>query len=474
MKKENFKPINVPTDYNRIRVYVHSLDYPFITDPLERIKIISHANKLKHDIVGLPDFHYKVGNFIPTGTVCATEPRYILPCAVGNGAGCGYSLIRTGLNINDVSMLEIDRLFKQLLTNIPIYNSNNLFTERFCLDIMNEGLDAVKSCSVEEKQRYDYCGNIFPEHAWIKPDKDYKKFIPTNNYKAISASLGALGGLNHFLELVRVEDIVDKEIAKYFGLSPGALYINLHADSNKFSRTALYSPYKTFRNWERIQQEIMRLNFHIKFYKHPFYFYRQKELFTLSIKTLAGRRFLSFIFASTNYGASNRYIISKNVINILTEMFKSAVDPGIVVDNVHDLISFENGLWVHRSGATRIERNVENETFKLYRKPVLIPIAMGGPTLFCIPDVGIKDTYDSLPHGAGRLIDRSIAKNFTMESISKIMEQNNILLYRKGSFDITREHPDAFRKATPIRETLENYSLAKVIAVFKPVAILKG
>ena len=469
--------ITFSTKTNRIRAYIHPSFRESIDNPLKRALTICNANRIIHDMVVLPDFHYKVGNFIPTGTVTVTNPDRIIPCAVGNGSGCGYSMIKLGINKNDITPQDIDALFREFMKHIPIMSVPGKFKKSFCLDAMNNGLDAVASCSKNIKSKYDYQGNIFKDHEFIDVDRDYKKFMPSENYNKIFSDLEVLGGGNHFLELLKVEDIIDKDIADHLSLHKDELYINFHSDSigvGDISRN--FTPYKTFRNLTRIKQELKKMAFHLKFYRHLLFYIKQDQIFSVPTQSRASRQFLSFIFASTNYGFVNRFLICKKIMEIVTSVLKYTKNPDIFIDNLHDLISFEDGLWVHRTGATRVTPKKETKEIRYskYGKPVIIPIALGACTFIGVPGKEVANTYQSLPHGAGRRIDRSLANDLSLNHLNETLINNGMRLYRHGLMDIAREHPSSFRDADTLRECLEGFGLMKIIAVLKPLAVLKA
>lgn len=471
------KKIELKKGVNSLNVYVDAANEGHISDPVNRIRTISRANHLTHDVIALPDFHYKVGNFIPTGTVTVSDESRILPCAVGNGPGCGYSLVKLPENESDLSETKLDSLFDRLLSQVAIKSTVGRFEPEFCLAAFKHGLDAVPDCTDDEKERFDYRGNIYSGHSVVQAECDYQGFMPARNYRKIFSDLEVLGGGNHFIELLSARRILQPEIAAHFNIAENQLFINFHADANAVGNmTETFTPYKTFRNWDRIRRELKKMAFHLKFYGHLDYYRRQDEIFSVRTASRVGQRFLSFVFSSANYGTVNRYLLGRRIARIAREVFDSATAPELVADNVHDLISLENGVWVHRTGAARATLPDESGQgpFARYGKPVMVPVALGSPTILGVPGAAAANTYCSLPHGAGRNIDRSQATHFTLDDIRHTMSRNQVKLFRHGSFDITREHPDGFRKFESIMESLQQNQLLNVVAILEPVAVLKA
>lgn len=471
------KKIQIKNGVNSLNVYGHENSEDTIEDPINRVKIISRANNLKHDAIALPDFHYKVGNFIPTGTVVVSDESRYLPCAVGNGSGCGYNLIDLKENESELHESKVVSLFEEFQKRIKIKSSPGKFEKSFYMNAFKHGLDAVDQCSDADKQKFDFNGNIYNDHIQAPADNNYEQFMPEKNYQKIFSDLEVLGGGNHFIELLSARKILNPKVAEHFNISENQLFINFHADANMVGNMAeTFTPYKTFRNFDRIRRELKKMAFHMKFYGHLKNYLKQDEIFSLAADSKAGKQFLSFVFSSANYGAVNRYLLAQKILQSVDDILKPSGTPEIVADTVHDLITHENDVWVHRTGATRVIPPGESsfEPYVEYGKPVVIPVALGGPTILGVPGPATSSTYQSLPHGAGRVIDRSQAVNFTLDDIEHIMSENKVKLFRHGRLDIAREHPDGFRKFESILEALTQNNLMNVVAILEPIAVLKA
>ncbi len=471
------KKIEIKKAVNSLNVYGHDDAQDKIQDPVNRVKVISEANNLEHDVVALPDFHYKVGNFIPTGTVVASDESRYLPCAVGNGSGCGYNLIDLQESENDLQENTVVFLFEELQKRIDIKSTPGKFDKSFCMNAFKHGLDALDQCSETEKQKFDFKGNIYNGHGQAPSESNYEQFMPEKNYQKIFSDLEVLGGGNHFIELLSARKIINPKAAAHFNISENQLFINFHADANTVGNMAeTFTPYKTFRNFDRIKRELKKMAFHFKFYGHLNYYTKQDDIFSLAAESKTGKQFLSFVFSSANYGAVNRYLLAQKILGAANDVLKPSGTPEIMADSVHDLITFEKGLWVHRTGATRVIPHGES-TFAPYvefGKPVVIPVALGGPTILGVPGSETANTYQSLPHGAGRVIDRSQAVDFTLNDIEHVMSQNKVKLFRHDQLDIAREHPDGFRKFENILESVTQNNLMDVMAILEPIAVLKA
>ena len=455
------------------------------------MRIISRANRLTDDVVALPDFHYKVGNFIPTGTVLATDADRIVPCAVGNGSGCGYNLQSLPCREEDLQEQGRGPACSANCSNGSASSSRARSSRGIsACGPSRRGWTLWRTARTTTGPASTTRGNIYRGHDQAPARCDYQKFMPAKNFQRIYTDLEVLGGGNHFIELLSARRILNPAVAEHLGIARDQLFINFHADANAVGNMAeTFTPYKTFRDWDRIRREFKKMRFHLGFYGHLEYYRRQDEIFSLPVTSRAGRRFLSFVFSSANYGAVNRYLLARKIAGIATRALGLDTPPAMVADNVHDLISFEEGRWIHRTGATRATRATRaigatgtdqdpaagaDQVFARYGKPVMVPVALGGPTILGVPGPETGNTYHSLPHGAGRVIDRSAATGFSLADIGESMARNKVKLFRHGSFDITREHPDGFRKFENILEALTSNQLLDVVAILEPIAVLKA
>jgi len=468
---EKLQPLEYEARTTKVRIFLE--EDLFAREVVDRLQVIADHNRLVHPVVGLPDIHYKIGNFIPTGTAVATGPDRILPCAVGNGTGCGFSAIRLDKRKDDLAAGDVHEIFTRFMERIPIRKNARSLSASEVDTALAEGTDSVASLDEATRARIDFHGNMFRDRD-VAADLDFRSWFPRENYAKAADEMGILAAGNHFIELVEVLSIVDREVADWFGVRKGDLLLTMHADGNQLANIGkTFTPYKTFRNWARTRQELAKLAFHLRFYGHPFHYGRQDELFTLPTDSRAGRRFISFCKASANFGFLNRLRLRDTLAEILSER---AIGAELFFDSIHDALSFEEGLWVHRTGAS-VARPADQQTSPLYRrygKPVLLPCALGLNSFLMVPGDGVRETYGSVNHGTGRIIDRTKVNRFTKEDIDRSMAENRVALYSKGTFNIAREHNSTFKDPQRVRSLVEGLGLAKVFAELKPLAVMKG
>ncbi len=464
-------PLEFDAETTTIKIYLE--EDLFSPDVVDRLRVIADHNRLTHPLVGLPDIHYKTGNFIPTGTAVATDPDRIVPAAIGNGTGCGFCAVKLDKRRDDLAPNELHEMFTRFMERIPIHESDETLTPAEIDRALAEGVDSVEDLSEDERACIDFHGNMFRDKD-LQEELDFASYFPKENYTKAARDLGRLAAGNHFVELVEVATIFDVEVAEWFGVREGDLMLTMHADGNHVSNIGkTFTPYKTFRNWARIKQELSKVAFHMRFYKHPFFYGKQDELFTLPTDSKAGRRFVSFAKASANFGFMNRLKLREKLSRALEEQ---SIGSKLFLDSVHDTLSFEEDLWVHRTGAS-VARPAAQQTTPLYQrygKPLLLPCALGLNSFLMVPGSGVQHTYGSVNHGTGRIVDRTQASGFTREDIDRSMDERDVALYSKGTFNITREHNSTFKNPERVRSVVEGLDLARVFAELKPLAVMKG
>ena len=153
------------------------------------------------------------------------------------------------------------------------------------------------------------------------------------------------------------------------------------------------------------------------------------------------------------YAFWNRKVIANT---ILKEMKLHSVEE---FETVHNYIDTE--YMILRKGAVSA-RKVEK---------ILIPINMRDGSLLCMGK-GNKDWNYSAPHGAGRLMSRSQAKeNITLSAFKKTMKEAGVYS-TSVTKDTIDESPFAYK---PMEEIVENIKdTVEIINVIRPIYNFKA
>lgn len=150
-----------------------------------------------------------------------------------------------------------------------------------------------------------------------------------------------------------------------------------------------------------------------------------------------------------DYANKNRYVMAKRIVEEAMRLDFEKLERFQTIHNYIDLNSM-----ILRKGATSSAKD----------EKILIPINMRDGSILA-KGKGNPDWNYSAPHGAGRLLSRTDAKNrFTLDEFKKSMKGIYTSSVRKSTLD---EAPMAYKD---IEEILENTKdTLEVIDIIKPI-----
>ena len=145
----------------------------------------------------------------------------VSPGGVGFDINCGVRLLRTNLTEDDIKP-KIKELTDALFRNIPsgVGSKGQI---RLKDNEINEVLDYGAWWAVErgfgwedDLKFLEENGRMTDADSEIVSDKAKKRGVP---------QLGSLGSGNHFLEVQKIDEVYDEEVAKAFGLEKGNIAV---------------------------------------------------------------------------------------------------------------------------------------------------------------------------------------------------------------------------------------------------------
>lgn len=390
-------------------------------------------------MVVTPDAHSGAG--VPVGIVVATSD-YIAPCAAGYDVSCGMLSMSTKLKSENIASKEIRRAwinaveervalgigYNQKSKQISV--DKNLFNE-----ILQHGILALSN--VHNKERFE------KTHHHVDSFVEYKRATERG-----IKQLSSLGGGNHFLELQQDKD--------------NNVWIMIHTGSRGYGHQIAT---------EFFDEGLIWWNEHNKDNQ---YSKKQKEQVSFPVDSDIGKRYLNAMNQAANFAIVNRYLIAQAVIEATEEVFKST--PEVFYEISHNLVQHENGLWVHRKGATRAlpagHELLKNTQYESTGHPILIPGSMGTSSALLTPVDSEKSLY-SVNHGCGRVMSRGNAKRtLNQEVLDKEMDDFDIL-YNSRHVPID-ESLHCYKDIDEVLDTVEQANLAKVDVKLFPRAVIKG
>jgi tRNA-splicing ligase RtcB len=252
-------------------------------------------------------------------------------------------------------------------------------------------------------------------------------------------SLGSIGSGNHFLEFQVVEQIYDRQAAYRLGLKKGNIAVMIHSGSRDVG-------FFVGQRWMgRAKMEWPRGA------KHP-----QSGLYVLTGPLAAD--YLEAMGVAARYAWLNRVVLGEMVRQTLREVLHSD-DSRMVVDVPHNVVLQENGLNLHRKGATPARA----------QDLALIPGSMGDFS-YLVEGLGNPDWLSSCSHGAGRSIGRQ-----AMRALKPTADQEAtwrcLALREERKIE---EAPQAYKPVGPVIASQEEKGMIRSVARFRPWVTLKA
>ena len=435
-------------------------------ETMAQLEHLSAARGVAHHVAVLPDIHRKGENPSPTGTCLATRDT-LVPRAVDTGICCGMRVVSTGLEARVFTPAVLDALFGELMATIPVVeHAADVLSDQDVRDILvrggawsreRYGLDDDEMSRIED-------GGTMPTDtddpdlimATI-PEKPLRKGKGRRGY-------GTIGAGNHFLELQEITEVLDEDLARQLGLRLGETVFMLHTGSRGVGS-------KTMK--EHFQQLEAR-------WRDPA---TPSPIWTVPADSEDGRRFARAVSAVSNFGFANRIAITEQLRAAARRTLHDAtLRLPLLVDCAHVSIKAErwNGepLWVHRNGGSRAlppSALAGHPRFASTGQPIPIPGSMGDASYIGVAAEGAVDTYHSVNHGAGRVLDKPQAsERFSSADVQREMHEKGIRLYRYGAGDIAEQAPGSFKDISQVVQAMRAHTLAQLVVRMKPLATLKG
>ena len=363
----------------------------------------------------MPDCHSGAGCVIG---FTADIGEKVIPNLVGVDIGCGMLTVKLGQV--DIDLAQLD-------------------------DVINKNIPAGFNTHKEKVVNFDDIQDLY----CYKELKDISR---------IEKSIGTLGGGNHFIELN-----VDSKGNKYLVIHSGSRNLG-HQVATHYQKIAIelqrgkedyyvkkdeiIKTYKAQGKKKEIQEALIELK---KEYdrlqpKYP------KELCFLTGKYR--KEYLHDMKICQKYANLNR----ETMVNIvLKKIFNKSLDKFEHFHTIHNYINFEDNII--RKGAISAYEG----------EKVLIPINMRDGSILAVGK-GNSDWNYSAPHGAGRLMSRSKAKeSISLDEFKKSMEGIYTTSVSESTID---ESPMAYK---PLESILNNIGdTVEVLEVIRPMYNFKA
>ncbi len=415
-------------------------------------------------VVGMPDIHSGFG--LPIGGVMAMDGSngLVSAGAVGMDINCGVRLLRTNLVAGELDRSLLKQLINSIAQKVPSgvggKSKHEPKVRQHFKPLINRGVPFLIEMGFGRPEDLDAIedgGVIEGAHlsAVSKEARDR------------GLQLSTIGGGNHFIELGYVDSVFDQEIARAFGLEQGMLTVLIHTGSRGFG-------HQVCTDYTRIMKKAASK------YKLEL---PSGGLASVPINCPEGEDYLAAMNCAINFAFCNRQWVTDDVRKAFSSVFgksDSHYDLGLVYDVAHNTARFETiggrEMLIHRKGATRSLPPGHPDNPQRYSKtghPVLIPGSMGTASFVTRAEPGVEKIYNSVNHGAGRVLSRKAAKREITVSDLKGRLADVIVSGRnyKAYLD---EAPQAYKDIEMVVDTFIEIGLSRKVARLLPLAVIKG
>jgi len=455
------------------RVYADEplLDKMKLDRTLQQCANVAHLPGVYKWAVTLPDGHEGYG--FPIGGVAATDydEGVVSPGGVGYDINCGTRLLRTNLTESEVRPV-LPRLLDTLFNYIP-----SGLGSRGQIKVSQVELDKVLSDGVEWAVDRGYG---WPEDAATSEEEgcmesaDPSKVSTTAKSRG-SPQLGSLGSGNHFLEIEKVDKILDEASAKAFGIDRvGQILVFIHTGSRGLG-------HQVCSDYLRVMDRAVS-KYRIEL--------PDRELACAPGKSPEAEDYIPAMASACNFAWANRQMITHWTREAFEKVFNRPaenLDLRLIYDVAHNIAKIEehqvNGkrtkVYVHRKGATRALPPGHNSVPAAYREvgqPVLIPGSMGTASWVLVGTArSMELSFGSTAHGAGRNLSRTAAKRrYSGEEVKRNLEKQGILVRAASIAVVSEEAPGAYKDVDRVADVSHKLEIATKVARLVPIGVSKG
>ncbi len=421
----------------------------------------------------MPDGHSGYG--FPIGGLAAMDPEnggVISPGGIGFDINCGMRLMRTDLTMKDVGP-NLHRLVDRLFERVPSGVGGKGFVKLDAAGFRKVIEEGAPWCI---RNGYGYDEDLeATELGGIDEGADEK----TVSDKAVQRGkdqIGTLGSGNHYLEIqhVREENIIDKALARKWGLFPDQIVVMFHCGSRGFGHQVATDYLNQFLS-------VMEVKYGIKIL--------DRELACAPFRSPEGQAYFKAMKCAMNMSFANRQTIAHRVREVFAEIFKTDAEKlGMrqVYDVSHNRASLERHrtddgekeLIVHRKGATAAYGPGRPELGARFREdgqPVIIGGSMETGS-YLLAGVGTgAETWFTTAHGSGRTMSRAEAKRrYRGDSLQKDMESRGIYVKTASYAGLAEEAGGAYKNIDDVIESTHRAGISKKVAKLVPIGNVKG
>ncbi len=382
-------------------------------------------------VIVTPDFHPGYG--VPIGFT-GVSPCHLYPDTVGPDPACSVSISRiTGHRFGSLDkrarravldelerVVVVDRRRQRVPYGPPI------------------GFDALMEI-LTGGHRFDktWVAAHPPLPAWASPKRlvELEAILHAVTTPRMLQQIGSIGGGNHFLEVQLGDD--------------GELYVMAHFGSRGLG--AAGSRYF----FDRIRDDLTATG------SGPL---GPEGLLFVAADEPLGELYLMFQQAMLEYATYNHVVVQRAATAVVSEHVGGHATE-FLGHIPHNFIERRDGRYWQRKGAT--------PAYDVGGIPLLIPGSMSTASYLLAPGPNASSLGESVPHGAGRVLSRGLAKKTLDQAAMDLdLEERGVMAnFRHVPLD---EAHAAYKDVDEVIRAVVEPGVARLVQRLRPVLVLKG
>ncbi len=449
-----------------VHVYLSRVLYEELSEEKSLEQLIDAASLpgVVSPVVGMPDIHTGFG--LPIGGVMAmdAEEGLVSAGAVGMDINCGVRLLKTNLDSRDFDKPLLRRIIKAITARVPSGIGHKSIHHKEVKanfgSLIEKGVPHLIQMGYGRQEDLDAI-----EDRGVMADADQRAVSKAATDRGLQ--LSTIGGGNHFIELGRVEEIFDVDYAASLGLNEKTVTVLIHTGSRGFGHQICTDFMAEMKG--------MAGKYGIKL--------PSAGLAAVPIKSPEGKRYLRAMACAVNFAYCNRQWVTDDVRKAFVSALggkENDYDLGLVYDVAHNTARFEKiggrKLLIHRKGAVRALPPRHPDTPAKFREmghPVLIPGSMGSSSYIIVAEPEVENVFNSVNHGAGRVLSRTAAKKTV--SVEQLKNRlGEVMVSGRNYKAYLDEAPQAYKNIDAVIETFTEIGFCRKIARLTPLAVIKG
>ncbi|HEY7618690.1 MAG TPA: RtcB family protein [Solirubrobacteraceae bacterium] len=422
-------------------------------DSLVQLQNVATLPGIVDAALAMPDIHAGYG--FPVGAVAATElpDGVVSPGGVGYDINCGVRLLALPIAARELGKRK-EKLVHEIARRAPAGAGRE-----GGVALRGGQLDAVLRDGprvLAERHGIGTPEDVAHTESEGRLEGADPREVSERARTRGSTQLGTMGSGNHFVELGRVERVLEPEAAADFGLREGQVTALIHSGSRGLGHQVCTDFVK------RMDASLHRYGISLP----------DRQLSCAPASSPEGRAYLAAMAAAANFAWANRHALAHAVRQAVRTVLGASVAAGTaqVYDVAHNVAKPERhggrDVLVHRKGATRAFPG----------QAVFIPGSMGTASWVLVGRPGaMEHSFGTVCHGAGRQLSRTAArKRIGGAELRAQLEAAGITVRCASNKGLAEEAPFAYKSVDRVVEVVERAGLAARVAELRPIGVVKG